>query len=824
MVLKYFFLVFFLLAFTVIAGGAGNEDGLLLVEDGKPRIRIVLAADASEQVELAVEEMQKCIRQASGAEVEITKPSEASEETLHVGSTEYVQSLDLELDGLEEDGFVICRPEPGYMVIAGGSDWGTSFGIYRFLEEFLDVRWLLPGEVGRSVPQRKTIKFPGKTVRENPAFVSRRVSGFRDKEQLQWARRNGMHNSVSYHHNLRNLYKPEMFAEENPRFYPFINHYRFNPLESDKRWQPCFTADGIVEAGAERIGEYFRDKPEAASYSLGINDTLRFCECPECRALDSGRINNAGYPHLSDRYFAWANAVVEKVLKDFPDKRFGMLAYLNIAEAPDDVPVNSHIIPFLTSDRMRWAVSEFAEAEKKITRDWRAKVKPLGWYDYIYGTPYAVPRLYPHLQAEYLRWAYEHDVRYLAAEGYPNFAEGPKLYAWLKLAWDPCRDVDDLLDEWYVRCVGEDAAPALKAYYEHWEDFWTQRVTASDWFDRRGHFLSFYTPGYLNTLTRDDLEKSRSWLKEAVDKAGTDRQRRRAELLKKGFEYYEATARAYPGKYAGNTPADEQEMLEALPRHFEAAEMARKRLKLVEEFADDPVLQHSNPPYKYEALKGDHWHDQWLLPLFFWIQKSDEVRYKFARRAEASEYDEVRKAAEQTEQIADSWRRASLVPNASFERGGEWAAGWTLWIRRGVGKMERSTETSHSGDASIKAYGIEHGSINHRLVLEPGIYAVTAFVREPAGQESEGTVKIALVPADEQGGNMGSGMVSSEISPSSAGWQTVVAKGEIPAVIDSREIASVGVFAIVAGFDDSEAVYIDELRVVRLDSSVPEGY
>ncbi|MFW5996529.1 MAG: VanZ family protein [Lentisphaeria bacterium] len=807
----------FLLLFTLAGSSIADEDtGMTLVEKGESRAVIVLPADAPSQVKKAAEELQRCIKLASDADLEITDTADSEKMLVHVGRTPYVDSLALPTDQLYEDGFVVKQPEPGHLVIVGATEWGTSFGVYRFLEEFLDVRWLLPGDIGRSLPTRETITIPDTVLRENPAFLSRRLSGFRNSEQRDWARRNGMRNSIKYHHNLRNLYDPKVFAEEHPEFYPIINNYRFNPLESDKRWQPCLTASGIVEAGAERIRQHFRESPEAESYSLGINDTLRFCECQECRNLDSDRTNNAGYRHLSDRYFTWANAVVEKVLEDFPDKQFGTLAYLNIAEAPDNVSVNSRIVPFLTSDRMRWAISDFAETEKKITREWQNKVRPLGWYDYIYGTPYCVPRLYPHLQAEYLRWAHEHDVRYLAAEAYPNFAEGPKLYAWLKLAWDPDQDINKLLDEWYERCVGKQAAPVLKTYYEYWENFWTERVLETQWFDRQGHFLSFYTPGYLKAVTREDLEKSRSWLNEAVEKAGTQRQRRRAKLMKKGFEYYEATVIAYQDDWSESAPADEEDVLASLPKRFKAAEMARKRLKLVQEFADHPVLRHSNPPSNYEALEGEDWHDRQLLPLFPWLRENGEIRRRFKRAGESSEYEKVQETAEQTLQIADAWDTASIVPNASFEQGDDWATGWTLWIREGVGKMSRTSGTSHSGDAAIKAQGIEHGSINQRVVLDPGTYAVTAFVYTPEQRQRGGTVKIAMIPADENGGNILEGMVLTELKPAPGNWQPMAVKGEVPAVIEGREVASIGVFAMFSDFTNDAEVFIDDLHILPL--------
>ena len=83
----------------------------------------------------------------------------------------------------------------------------------------------------------------------------------------------------------------------------------------------------------------------------------------------------------------------------------------------------------------------------------------------LYGTPYCLPRVWFHHMADYYRFGHGQGVRALYAEAYPNWGEGPKLYVSLKLQWDPERDVDALLDEWMIRCVGRRAARPLARYY-----------------------------------------------------------------------------------------------------------------------------------------------------------------------------------------------------------------------------------------------------------------------------------------------------------------------------------------------------------------------
>ncbi len=786
-----------------------------IVQDGQATAAIVVPAEAPDGVMAAVNELVSCVQEASGATLATaTEPVEGMAE-IHVGETPYVRSLEIEWEDAGVDAYVIQFPRPDAIVILGAAASGTEFGVYGFLERFLGVRWLLPGDDGRDVPPAQTITVADEPVRDEPAFMSRLFSGGRGAHN-DWARKNGMHGTIQFHHNLRELYKPDIFAESNPEFYPLVGGKRFNPLESSARWQPCFTAPGIVEAGAERIIEYFNDHPDAISYSLGINDTNMHCQCPTCTALDPGRENFLGLPHLSDRYFTWANAVVERVLEVHPDKYFGCLAYNNVVEPPDRVEVNPRIIPYMTYDRMKWVHPEIQEHGHKLTQAW-AEVSPtLGWYDYIYGTPYMLPRYYPHKMGEYLRWGYEHGVRALYAEAYPNFGEGPKLYVYLALNWDPYADVDALLDEWFERCCGPDSAQALRSYYEFWEDFWTRRILDSAWFSEGGQYLRFSSPAYLADVTPEEIAQCREWLEEAVAKAHTDRQRARGELLLTAFEYYEASALADPRD--GDTaapPETEAEALARLETSFQPAAYAQKRLDLVRQFEDHPVLLHPLPPTRYGATAGSGWGTNRIWQLYEWVQQSDAVRGRLAELAETSEFKTVRQNAALLLKVATGEAEA-LNTNVSFEEGDTWPDGWNKWVKFGIGTNYRSTDVAHTGEASLCFDGMKRGGPTQILHLEPGDYALTGFVYVPEGQQTMGTVAVQATPRDEGGSNLPGG-ISSQIVPAQGRWQPIAAAGTIPAQIGGKDVASVMFLPLVDGWDPDGKVYIDDLSIVKLD-------
>jgi hypothetical protein len=256
---------------------------------------------------------------------------------------------------------------------------------------------------------------------------------------------------------------------------------------------------------------------------------------------------------------------------------------------------HSLIVPFMTYDRMKWIDPTIEKQGKELTELWTKQSTRIGWYDYIYGTPYLVPRVYFHKMAEYYRYAHQQGVHAMYAEAYPNWGEGPKLYVALKLQWDPHLDVDVLLKEWYEAAVGKKAADDLAAYYQLWEDFWTHRVKISEWFKRGGQYLHFTEPGYLELVTYEDIEKSRHLLEAVVKKTETPEQKKRAELILRAFEYYEASAVAYLGLVKNNLQPGKDK------KYYD--KMSKKRLDLVNEFENDPVLIHPLRFDRWEKLR-----------------------------------------------------------------------------------------------------------------------------------------------------------------------------------------------------------------------------
>ena len=786
-----------------------------IIVDGQSRALVVLQPGASEQLAEAASEMQRLLLQATGATLDIVEQPVDGRIAIHIGRTAAVEALQLDLSDLDGDGFVIGFPDERTVVVLGPTDWGTEFGVYEFLERYVGVRWLMPGPDGTHVPTMTTIALPRIDVRDQPAFFSRKFFGLRLAEQRLWARRNRLHSRIEFHHQLYKLF-PQSDIGEHPEFFPMRKGTRYLPPPAlhYKQWQPCFTAPGIVEAAVARIAKHFDENPDAESYSFGVTDSGGHCECARCRELDPGRQNMVGRKHLSDRYFTWVNAVIKGVLKRHPDKWFGCLAYSEIYEPPDRVQVHPRMIPYMTYDRMQWADPEARAANEELTRRW-AKASPVtGWYDYIYGAAYLVPRVYPHLMAAYYRFAHENGVRALTAEAYPNFGEGPKLYVSLRLQWDPHQNVDQLLDEWYTLTAGPKAAPYVRQYYAHWETFWTGRVLDSRWWSKGGQYLPFSVPTYLDDVPLSDLAQCREWLETAVANAGSSSQRARGQLLLQAFEYYEASVVAYPREGTTQTLRTEADAQAWMDRLLGRAASAEKRRQLsTQTFHNHPFLHHCMSIDRYDALSGKDWADQDIWSLFDWVSRSPSVREKLAGLAAPGNPERVRVGVKTMLASLDN-EGESLNANPSFETAdGEAAADWKIWLQDSVGSLERAEEAAHRGQYGMLGTGIQYGGPHQTIAFAPGRYCLMASLYIPAGQDEGGFVDLSLRPLDSASHNLRAGSTAST-RPVPGTWQTTATVMDVPTPLAGAVRIRAGVWA--RNFPRNKQLYIDDVRLFRL--------
>ena len=198
-------------------------DPIRIVDNGTPLATIVVPDSCDAQTKAAADMLAQYVKESSGAGLPVVAEDDSQTArqpiTIHVGLDAYAKGLNLKLDKLDDDGFVIRGLDEHHLVIAGPTPHGTEFGVCEFLERYLGVRWLMPGPAGTDVPEHKTIEVPPENVRQEPVFLSRLFSGLSGAHST-WAQRNRMHGRVQFHHNLQRLIAPEKYAETHPEFFP----------------------------------------------------------------------------------------------------------------------------------------------------------------------------------------------------------------------------------------------------------------------------------------------------------------------------------------------------------------------------------------------------------------------------------------------------------------------------------------------------------------------------------------------------------------------------------------------------------------------------
>ena len=522
---------------------------VLVVERNLPKSVIVISDSASVQIRNAARFLQEHIQRSTGATLPITSKYTAGVNSIHIGNTSFVLGMKFYTAHLDEDGFILHHTDARNFIILGGSDWGTEFGIYSFLERFLDIHFLMPSTIGTDIPKRSDLLLPKISTFENPVYLSRQLAPvyIMDNDLGYWGRSNRLRGRIVFTHNLLNLYDPKEFGKTNPEF------YSKKIIPNDIFWQPNFSAKNITDTGAAKIIRYFQAHPEEPSYSLGINDSPDFDQSSASLKRRKGTKNYLGMEDVSNDYFKWANEVVQKVTNVFPDKIFGLLAYSNIAEPPSPgIGVHPNIVPFITYERLQWADFSLELKGHNLNNAWQKEATALGWWDYTYGYNYLVPRVWFHQMQQYLQWGAKNNVKYYFAELYPNWGEGPKPWVQSKLLWNPDYSVDSLLNLWYTKTAGKKAAPKLKEYYEIWEIFWTKNILNSKWNTNNRQYLNFFDIAYLNDVPLDYINRSDGLMNEAYKLARTDLQKQRVSKLRDMWKLYRLAIILYQDKSIPN--------------------------------------------------------------------------------------------------------------------------------------------------------------------------------------------------------------------------------------------------------------------------------
>lgn len=485
----------------------------------------------------AANELAKYMSKVLGSEVKTAPWDKADAENLFLVTDAQHAPRDVaaELEGKAPDAFVIRYP---YTVdgkkaclLVSHDYFVYDFPVYHFLTKYMDIHWVGPGELGEVVPENPDWRMPREIrVIEEPDFAMMRqltVNGVMERRWLAGSARMG------FNHAIPGIFHPNKYAKTDPEIYPLVGGKRYIPPAGKEHgnWMPCTSNPKTIEIAVKHVLDMVEKHPHTKCVSLSPPDGGgNVCMCAACRAQDckDAFADPSTNPHLTDRYYRFYNAVAERVVEKNPDAYIGVFGYgLYVGRAPREVKLHPHIV-----------VTKCGALRGITEGGWeKAGIKHLAQWKYLSQYAFIVLRNYPHMLADEIRWLHSlGGVGFYSSDpAYSAWASGVAIncYVVANLLWDTDRDVDELVDEYLRLAFGSHAAPAMREYFDRWEEI-HQRLPKEE---QTSGFLYYEHPLQLRNFRRDDMTALDAHIAEARSSDMTEKQRARFEMFATFYQW-----------------------------------------------------------------------------------------------------------------------------------------------------------------------------------------------------------------------------------------------------------------------------------------------
>ena len=268
------------------------------------RVSIVRAQRENPQQKLAADELSKHLELITGV-----KPHEGKLENASVVFS-FVRPA-----GEPKKKFISSARREGDTIRFWGDDfvtrgkvqYGSAFAVAEFLEKFLGVLWVAPGDEGIVFSSRKTCDVPEdwKWERDYPFYVSM----MRNIDELWGVRmKYALRRPFPYRHAFGKW--PARFMKTHPEYFG-LNPYGQRGVEGGKLKSSklCLSNDKCIE---QIISDWTCAGTNKFLNVCPNDGTLGFCRCEKCLALDERRPGESFYANLTDRYLNFWNRIAER--------------------------------------------------------------------------------------------------------------------------------------------------------------------------------------------------------------------------------------------------------------------------------------------------------------------------------------------------------------------------------------------------------------------------------------------------------------------------------------------------------------------------------
>ncbi len=476
---------------------------LPIITNGKSNFQIVIPQDAPRSIQAAAKELQTDIELATGAKLKVVRDGDAqagSTPSLNLGATQATRKAGVLQRKIAEEGFGILSrggnvfiwgPDTpdGQTTSEGGTSNGTANGVYSFLEDYLGVRWLMPGEIGRDVPRRENFVLPDVDRVEAPVFINRRepyiqnrlpsVQAWQDRQKLGYSFR--INHSHAWEATI-----PAALYKDHPDWFPLIDGKRVFPTA---RYKLETTNPELVKFYADRAIEELKANPKSNTYSLSPSDSRGWSQSPESLALYDPPPAGSTYPSVTPMILKFYRDVAKIVEKEYPQGKLAGYIYADYLFPPQKggMTLPDNFYPVVAPSINYGYTLYRPDVQKQfhdIMRDWARVTPHLFYYDLpntigpssgliIPAAPEILNAIFPILTENNVKGVYIYGT-----DSWSNAAMANSILA--KMMWNPKLDAHQLQREWLVRAYGPQAGAAMEKMYATLDDVFRAYYRAND--------------------------------------------------------------------------------------------------------------------------------------------------------------------------------------------------------------------------------------------------------------------------------------------------------------------------------------------------------
>ena len=463
------------LTFIVLLLATQTNAANWLFRDGKSDYKIVISASASTSEKTAAKELQQYIEQMSGCLLPITNDLNTSSPRVIVGYNARLALLTGTMEPAANDESFTYQTVGKDLLIWGGSQRGTMYGVFAFLERELGIHWLtpkctvLPTHHSWKLRKLNHSEKPFLDFRYSNYFVASNVPQWsaHTRENMKWSP------TINEYGNIEAYWGAHTMGEFVTTKEFFGSHPEYFCLRDGKRYggygQLCLSNPEVLEVCKTRLMQFMRRNPNYRIYSLSQNDNFLFCQCDKCKAIEDQYGGHSGL-------IVWfVNQVADAVKQEFPDKFVGTFAYQYSRQPPTGIKPRENVVIRLCSIECCFAhpLNAGCPQNDKFMHDlkgWAELAPHLFIWDYIVDyAQYIAP--WPNFQVLGPNIKVFGDNKAIGvfeeAQYQSAGAEFDELKAWVvnQLLWNPEQDVDSLVSIFVKGYYGK-AAPYVKEYYD----------------------------------------------------------------------------------------------------------------------------------------------------------------------------------------------------------------------------------------------------------------------------------------------------------------------------------------------------------------------